>query len=476
MSGSPTLPRGWVATLRFLLPALWSLFLAICRGDVAKVVRSKLTVSRNMGGGGGANNNRTRAEDGVAYVDGSVNRGVAGIGIWYGAGHYLNFSAAIPATAADNNVAELIAVFFVLIRHPRDSRLAIHTDSKAAMTTLESIASGTKTNKLAPHNPARRALLNALQYVLFWRQGRTVVHKIKGHNGQTPNERADQLASLGANSNYALPTPGFGDGIERSSMSKQSGKEKSFGTFPTLFLKQELVRFLAYEPAHGSGAIGDSHEKFVTKKGKNPKNKNGFSPKYKGPLMVPKPLSSSLEITTALGVDCEMVGVGPDGERSVLAQVSIVNEHGNVVYTSYCSSLKKVTDYRTHVSGVQPKHMADAPSFAHVQFEVKTLISNKIVVGHALENDFEALQLKHPRESTRDTAHWRPFLRMGRFSKRLKHLARDHLGLKIQGGAHDPAEDARAAMYLYLKYKDNWEGQVWATRQGRDQRGRVYHY
>ena len=82
----------------------------------------------------------------------------------------------------------------------------------------------------------------------------------------------------------------------------------------------------------------------------------------------------------------------------------------------------------------------------------------------------------HPPGMTRDTAHWRPFLRMGRFSKRLRHLARDHCGLKIQGGAHDPAEDARAAMYLYLKFKDNWEGQVHATRQGRDGRGRIYHY
>jgi len=171
-----------------------------------------------------------------------------------------------------------------------------------------------------------------------------------------------------------------------------------------------------------------------------------------------------------------MVGTGIDGEKSVLAQVSVVNESGNVVYTSYASTTKKVTDYRTFVSGITPKHMAGAPRFESVQDEVRKIIAGRIVIGHALENDFEALQLKHPVCDTRDTAHWRPFLRMGRFSKRLKHLARDHLGLKIQGGAHDHAEDARAAMYLYLKYKDNWEGQVWATRQGRDQRGRVYHY
>lgn len=179
-----------------------------------------------------------------------------------------------------------------------------------------------------------------------------------------------------------------------------------------------------------------------------------------------------------MALDCEMVGTGPDGEKSILAQVSIVNESGNTVYTSYAAPTKKVTDYRTHVSGILPRHVdpAVAPSFARVQAEVRELIKDRVVVGHALENDFDALQLRHPPDKIRDTAHWRPFLRMGRFSKRLRHLARDHCGLKIQGGAHDPAEDARAAMYLYLKFRDNWEGQVHATRQGRDGRGRIYHY
>ena len=100
----------------------------------------------------GATTARAR-DDGVVYVDGSVNRGVAGVGIWYGAGHHLNYAAAIPAAAADNNVAELVAVFVALVRHPRDKRLAIHTDSRACMTTLESLASGAKTGVLAPATP-----------------------------------------------------------------------------------------------------------------------------------------------------------------------------------------------------------------------------------------------------------------------------------------------------------------------------------
>jgi RNA exonuclease 4 len=137
-------------------------------------------------------------------------------------------------------------------------------------------------------------------------------------------------------------------------------------------MKSALTRFLNREPGVGSGAIGDDHDAFVAKKahGKKP-NPHGLSPKYKGPLVVPRPLDDSTALTRALAVDCEMVGVGPDGEKSVLAQVSVVNESGNVVYTSYASTSKKVTDYRTRVSGILPRHMEDAPPFATVRAEVK---------------------------------------------------------------------------------------------------------
>ena len=42
--------------------------------------------------------------------------------------------------------------------------------------------------------------------------------------------------------------------------------------------------------------------------------------------------------------------------------------------------------------------------------------------------------------------------------KRLKHLAEQFLGLSIQSGEHDPAEDARAALALYRHFRREWEG------------------
>lgn len=59
-------------------------------------------------------------------------------------------------------------------------------------------------------------------------------------------------------------------------------------------------------------------------------------------------------LTRAVAMDCEMVGVGPEGEESMLARVSIVNYFGKCVYDKYVKPTEKVTDYRTAVSGIRP--------------------------------------------------------------------------------------------------------------------------
>ena len=63
-----------------------------------------------------------------------------------------------------------------------------------------------------------------------------------------------------------------------------------------------------------------------------------------------------------IAIDCEFVGVGPNGSTSVLARCSIVNHHGHVLYDSYVKPKEPVTDYRTWVSGVKPKHLKDGES------------------------------------------------------------------------------------------------------------------
>ena len=42
-----------------------------------------------------------------------------------------------------------------------------------------------------------------------------------------------------------------------------------------------------------------------------------------------------------------------------------------------------------------------------------SLLKNRVVVGHGLSNDFEALMVSHPKGLIRDTAFYEPLMRVG---------------------------------------------------------------
>lgn len=162
------------------------------------------------------------------------------------------------------------------------------------------------------------------------------------------------------------------------------------------------------------------------------------------------------------GLDCEMVGTGANGKRSVLARACVVDFKGAILYDAFVKVDERVTDFRTQFSGVRPRDLKskDAVSFKECVTEVARLLKGKILVGHALRNDLKVLMLSHPRHDIRDTATYRPFMRyvQGKFRPRkLKDLAKEHLGLEIQGGEHTPDEDAGAAMALYCAKRREWE-------------------
>jgi RNA exonuclease 4 len=158
-----------------------------------------------------------------------------------------------------------------------------------------------------------------------------------------------------------------------------------------------------------------------------------------------------------LALDCEMVGTGPPPHSDdLLARVSLVNFHGEQIYDSYVQPPGKarVEDYRTFVSGVTKWHLR--PDY--VQKEVAELLHDKILVGHALKKDMEALQLTHPKRDIRDTSRYAPF-RVESKGKppALRNLARSELGITIQTGEHSSVEDARATMGLFRKEKQGFE-------------------
>ena len=91
-----------------------------------------------------------------------------------------------------------------------------------------------------------------------------------------------------------------------------------------------------------------------------------------------------------IAMDCEMVGVGPHGIRSMLARVSVINYYGHVLLDTYVQPLERVTDYREEITGIKPWHLTKkGEPFNQVIAKVNSLLNDRIVVGHGLSNDFK---------------------------------------------------------------------------------------
>ncbi|KAH8360356.1 RNA exonuclease 4 [Drosophila serrata] len=160
-----------------------------------------------------------------------------------------------------------------------------------------------------------------------------------------------------------------------------------------------------------------------------------------------------------LAMDCEMVGVGHNGNDDMLARVSIVNRVGEVLLDKHVKPRLEVTDYRTSVSGIRPHDIANGEDFDVVQDEVVKLLHGRILVGHALRNDLAVLNIRHPFEHIRDTSRYKPLCKLvsNGHTPSLKRLTLAVLGQEIQTGEHNSVEDARAAMGIYNRIATDWE-------------------
>ncbi|KAJ2456924.1 3'-5' exonuclease [Coemansia sp. RSA 2424] len=159
-----------------------------------------------------------------------------------------------------------------------------------------------------------------------------------------------------------------------------------------------------------------------------------------------------------LAIDCEMVGAGVKGSRSMLARVSIVNYYGHVVLDTFVKPVEPVTDYRTWVSGIRKTDLARGRPFKVVQEEVAALFKDRVLVGHAIKNDLAALMISHPPLLIRDTSRYSEFRKLNKgAAPALRKLAASLLSITIQEGEHSSVTDAKTTMLLYRKVKDAWE-------------------
>ena len=179
-------------------------------------------------------------------------------------------------------------------------------------------------------------------------------------------------------------------------------------------------------------------------------------------------LDLTAEAGKYIGIDCEMVGVGPTPDKdSALARISIVNYHGQQLYDSFVLPKEPVADYRTFVSGITPQLLQSARTLEEVQKDVAKLMDGRILVGHAVRHDLDALLLGHPKRDIRDTSRYPEFRKLaGGRTPSLKKLASEVLGIHIQADEHSSVEDARATMLLFRKEKQGFErehAKVWGT-------------
>ncbi|KAJ8249468.1 hypothetical protein GJAV_G00235290 [Gymnothorax javanicus] len=178
------------------------------------------------------------------------------------------------------------------------------------------------------------------------------------------------------------------------------------------------------------------------------------------------PCARGVEPAQLVAMDCEMVGTGLEGRCSELARCSLVSYHGDVLYDQYVQPQQPVTDYRTPWSGIRHHHLLQAVPFVQAREEILQILQGKVVVGHALHNDFRALGFIPPSHMIRDTSRARILRRLSGMSAKgsvsLKNLAKTLLNRDIQVGkrGHSSVEDALAAMDLYRLVETQWEQDV----------------
>ncbi|XP_071325553.1 interferon-stimulated 20 kDa exonuclease-like 2 isoform X2 [Trachinotus anak] len=185
-----------------------------------------------------------------------------------------------------------------------------------------------------------------------------------------------------------------------------------------------------------------------------------------------KPTATSAAIPTKyLAIDCEMVGTGPKGRISQLARCSIVSYEGDVVYDKFINPSMPVTDYRTRWSGIRHRDLVKAMPYSEARKEILRLLMGKVVIGHAIHNDFKVLSYSHPATLTRDTSRIPLLNRKAGFADNecasLKRLTKAIFNRDIQTGkkGHSSVEDARATMELYKVVEEEWERSLASKQQ-----------
>jgi DNA polymerase III epsilon subunit-like protein len=178
----------------------------------------------------------------------------------------------------------------------------------------------------------------------------------------------------------------------------------------------------------------------------NSKNNDGYVTFEEMPTNIRHDLTNTVYKKKVYAIDTESVG----GDRkSLVGQVAVVDQFGQIVYDTYVQPNGEVLDYRTRWSGLTANKLRGAPPLCQVQRELRTLFKDAILIGHSIATDLRGLGISvHPHFDTQNIPE---YYRIGNHVPALRTLASRYYGINIQSHSHSPVEDAIITMALFKR-------------------------
>lgn len=167
-----------------------------------------------------------------------------------------------------------------------------------------------------------------------------------------------------------------------------------------------------------------------------------------------------------IAIDCEMCETKDPQSGKVngkaLCRISVVNalDPSDVLLDTLVKPEWPVTDYRTWINGIEKSHLENVQfTLGHAQEFMKALCSDEtVILGHALHNDLEAIQMEH--HCLVDSSFLFPVKdpEGKNFVCSLRDLAKQLLH-KEMPSTHDSVNDARTALEAIQFYLEK-DGKV----------------